>query len=81
MYGWWFSWFLRIANVYQCIFTFILLDKEDRGLRHKKKLLDTIYVFFFNNCSRWLKLMTHSKNVSDILAYCAEKNDYVHDRW
>ena len=38
MFSWWFSWFFRNINVYQCLFTLnILFDEVDRGLGHEKK--------------------------------------------
>ena len=48
MFSWWFNWFFRFINVYQCFFALnSLFDEVDRGPGHERKniLLDTIYIF------------------------------------
>ena len=48
MFGWWFSWFFRIANVYQCFFTLnILFDEVDSELEHEKTRFVSYQLYHF----------------------------------
>ena len=63
-FSWWFSWFFRIINVNQWLFTLnVLFDEVDRELEHEKKHFVRCipFIAFFNKTSYGrLKLMTCS---------------------
>ena len=73
MFSWWFSWFFRVLNVYQCFFTLnTLFNEVDRRLGHGKKHFVRCHlyrVFFKKNCYRWLKLMTCSYTWREQILY------------
>ena len=48
MSDWWFSWFFRIANVYQCFFALnILFDEVDSELEHEKTNFVSYQLYHF----------------------------------
>ena len=57
MFSWWFSWFLRTINLYQCLITFIIWWSGYGTLEHEKKHF-TVYTYFVFSKNSWLKLMT-----------------------
>ena len=77
MFSWLFSWFFRIINAYQFLFTLnILIDKVDPCEVETKKAKYHLYPNFLKNFYRWPKLMAFSYTCREV-PY-RKKNDFRH---